>query len=331
MEETLETCRMFYNILLEQRIKSWKQSRKSLSAYDQIKMHSGASKELNIHSQVLQDVAIRVDGSFKNFYRRPNAGFPRFKGKNRLDSFNFPQKGYKLNEKTLSISKIGDINIILHRELKGVVKQLRIKKWNNQWYACFSVDVDKRESPKADKAVGIDVGIKKFAVFSDGTEIKNPKFFKHDQNELAKAQRKNKKKVVTTIHRRIYNRRRDFIHQLTTKIVNEYGEIYVEKLNKKGMESFRNINRALSDVAWGAFREMLKGKAEEAGRIYKEVNPKNTTQKCYQCGKIVPKQLKDRWHFCPDCGASIDRDLNAALNILALGHQCLGNLEAALL
>jgi putative transposase len=324
MNATLEGCRIFYNLLLEQRIKAWRESRKNLSAYDQMKMHSGCSKEIGIYSQILQRIAIQLDGAFKNFYRRPKCGFPRFKGKNRLDSFCFPQNGWKLEKDKITISKIGTINIILHRPLKGKIKQLIIKKWNNQWYACFSVETEPKDYGTATEAVGIDVGIKKFAVFSDGTEIENPRFFKRDQKELARVQRNKNKKAITIIHQRICNRRLDFTHQLTTKIVKNYSEIFVEKLNKKGMKSFREINRALSDVAWGKFRELLKYKAEEAGRVYKELNPANTTRKCYNCGNIVKKQLKNRWHFCPRCGISIDRDLNAALNLLALGHQCVG-------
>jgi putative transposase len=332
-----ENCRTYYNYLLEHRITIWKQSRKSITAYSQMKLNSGLSKELNIHSQVLQQVALQLDAAFKNFYRRTvkhKVGFPRFKGKGKLDSILFPQeskKNWGIKEHHLDISKIGLVRIILHRPLVGKVKQLRIKKWNNQWYACFTVECEPKVYPIVqNKPVGIDVGISKFAVFSDGIEIKNPRFFKRDKKELAKVQRKGNKKAATKIHTRISNRRNDFSHQLSNFVVANYSDIYVEKLHKETMKSFRTMNRELGDVAWSKFRICLLYKAEEAGRTYKELNPHNTTQKCYKCGNIVKKKLKDRWHYCPNCGTSIDRDLNAALNLLALGHQCLGieSLEA---
>jgi len=350
LQETLNECRWLYNHFLEERRTSWKQYQKSISYFDQCKSLVPLKKQRpslkNVYSQVLQDVANRVDKAFQGFFRRVKAkngkaGYPRFKGFNRYDSFTYKQAGFGWNigNGTLKLSKIGAIKIKLHRPIKGKIKTCTIKKSpTGKWYACFSCECEPKPLPKSERAAGIDVGLENFATLSTGEKIENPHFFKTDQKALAKAQRKlseqkkgtpereKAKKVVARIHERIFNRRHNFIHQISRKIVNRFGIICIEKLNIKGIQNgnFRSINRGIVDVAWGQFAKVLTSKAEEAGRKFIAVDPRNTSQRCSQCGVIVKKDLSTRWHDCPICGCHLHRDVNASLNILALGLQSLG-------
>jgi putative transposase len=189
---------------------------------------------------------------------------------------------------------------------------------------------------QSDKAVGIDVGLEEFATLSNNKEIPNPRFFKTDEKALASSQRKmsecvkgtfertRAKRVVRSIHERIFNRRHNFIHQTARQIVNEFGVIAVEKLNTKGMLQNNYMAKSIADASWGMFLNILAVKAEEAGREFVKVNPNGTTQMCSRCHSIVPKDLSVRIHSCSICGLKIGRDLNSSFNILALGLQSLG-------
>ena len=294
---------------------------------------------------MLQNVADRIDKAFQNFFRRvkngdKKVGYPRFKGFDRYDSLTYKQIdfGWEIKDSNLKLSKIGPIKIKLHRSIVGALRTCIIRRQASKWYACFSCEVELKPLPKNDKAVGIDVGLENFATLSTKEKIANPRFFKTDQEALAKAQRKlskqekgsperkKAKKVVGRIHERISNRRNNFCHQQARKLANRFGIICIEKLNIKGMQSgnFKSINRNIADVAWNQFANVLSQKAEEAARQLVAVDPKGTSQKCSQCGTIVKKTLAARWHNCPVCNCHLHRDYNASLNILRLGLQSLG-------
>jgi len=298
---------------------------------------------------VLQNVADRIDKAFQNFFRRvkngdKKVGYPRFKGFDRYDSLTYKQIdfGWEIKDSNLKLSKIGPIKIKLHRSIVGALRTCIIRRQASKWYACFSCEVELKPLPKNDKAVGIDVGLENFATLSTKEKIANPRFFKTDQEALAKAQRKlskqekgsperkKAKKVVGRIHERISNRRNNFCHQQARKIVNRFGIICIEKLNTRNMMSNQikvfghKLNRSIADVAWGKFDIVLSHKAEEAGRQLVAINPKGTSQRCSQCGTIVKKELSNRWHDCPVCNCHLHRDYNASLNILRLGLQSLG-------
>jgi len=182
----------------------------------------------------------RVDLAFKSFFRRVKAGdqgkagHPRFKGKGWYDSFTYPQLGYSVHDdSTLRISKIGNVKIKLHRTIEGAIKRLNVnRRATGKWFACFTVDTGpkilenlEKQDHSSDAAVGIDVGLTSFATLSNGEHIENPRFFKTEQKALAKAQRNETKKVVARIHERIANRRNNFAHQLSRKLVNTYHTI----------------------------------------------------------------------------------------------------------
>ncbi len=322
---------------------SWKQERKYVSRYDTMKMLTMwkvQHPELCIvNAQVLQEVCTRVDLAFSAFFRRvksgERSGYPRFKSTDRYDSFTFPQSGFSLVEEKLRLSKIGNIKIVLHRQPEGRVKTLTVwRSPTGKWYANFSCDIIQSiPSLIVEKVVGIDVGIEKFAMLSTGEHIDNPRFFRHEEKELAKKQRRLSKsgseknrKIVSRIHERIANRRSNFAHQSSTGIVDKFDVICLEKLNIGGMVHNHSLAKSISDAAWGKFAQYIQYKAAEAGKECVLVDPHNTSKKCSRCGTLVEKTLSIRIHDCPICGLKIDRDENAAINILRLGLQSLGEI-----
>lgn len=338
LDEMLEVCRRVYNAMLNDRNYQYDVTGKSPSRVDQINMLPGWRKQFPeiaaVHSQVLQNISFRVEGAFRAFFRRVKAGekpgFPRFKGDG-YDSFTYPQSGFSVGESTVSISLGGKqqkIKAKLHRPIVGRIKTLTIRRMAGKWFACFTCEYEPDPLPKSDLAIGIDAGLNSFLALSNGDFVANPRFFRRDEKALAKAQsklskqpkgslkRRKAKKVVARVHERIRNRRHDFVHQTARRIVNQYGVIAVEKLNLKNMLGNHCLAKSISDASWSMFRSVLTQKAESAARELITVNPAYTSQDCHACGYRAKKKLSERWHSCPVCGASLDRDTNAALNIL---------------
>jgi len=345
LNEQLELCRWVYNETLALRKNSFEQDGKSVNYYESKRMipiWKKSKPELSkVHSQVLQDVVLRVNLAFKAFFRRIQSGeepgYPRFKGYGRYDSLSYPQSGFSIDDNRLWLSKIGEIKIWLHRPIEGVVKRLTIRRSaTKKWYVSFLVEesTDRILEP-SDKAVGIDVGLTNFAVLSDGEFVPNPRFLLQDEERLKTAQSKRDKlpkgsherqkagKAVSHLYERVANRRDNFAQQLSHKWVTTYGIICFEDLNINKMVHNRNLAKSILDVAWNKLVQYTSYKAVEAGRRVVLVNPANTSQLCSSCGQIVKKDLSVRVHDCPNCGLSIDRDLNASMNILRLGLQSL--------
>jgi len=345
LNRTLELCRWTYNETLAYRKNLYEAEGKTVSKYDTHKLLPEWKKEkpeLNeVYSQVLQNVQERVDLAFKAFFRRVRngevPGYPRFKGRGRYDSFAYPHSGFKIENGKLKVSKIGDIKIKLHRPIEGQIKRLTLRRVpTGKWFACFSVEEDQTLPPWKDGSmVGIDVGLESFATLSNGEKIANPRFFREEEKNLAKAQRKLSKsikgssewkknlKVVDRIHERIANRRYDFAHQISHRLVTQYGLIAFEDLNVQNMIGNHRLAKSISDVSWNMLVRLTESKAAYAGSKVILVDPRNTSKMCSKCGAIVEKTLSDRVHNCPHCGLSMDRDQNAAINILRLGIQSL--------
>jgi putative transposase len=344
LERMLELCRYVYNETLATRKNAYEQHGEGLNYHATAKLlplWKQVKPELKqVHSQVLQNVQIRVDWAFQAFFRRvkqgeKEVGYPRFKGVGWYDSLTYPQygKGVVLHERMLRLFKVGDVKVVLHRPLEGVIKTVTIRRNLGKWYACFSVEVEPKPLPVSREVVGIDLGLKTFAVLSNGDQIKRQRWMKQDAKDVARLQRKKaklpkgskeRKKALWALnhaYQRATNRRNDFVHQVSRQLVNRYGLLVFEALDIPHMQANGNkvINRNLADVAWGQFVQFTTYKAESAGRDVVRVNPRGTTQSCSGCGKIVPKDLSVRVHECPHCGLKIDRDLNAAMNILARG------------
>jgi putative transposase len=348
LEDTLETCRLVYNSLVNDRVFQYETAKVSVSRYEQQKMFPKWSKDFPevkaAHSQVLQNVAVRVDLAFRAFFQRvkegKTPGFPRVKGKGQYDSITYPQSGFKVGVSSVWLSLQGkqvQVKAKLHRAVVGTVKTCTIRRYGAKWFVCFSVEQeDDFLLPSAD-AIGLDAGLNSFMALSDGTSIDSPRFFRRDEKALAKAGRKQARtrkrsaarrkanKVLARIHERIRNRRHDFVHQTARRLVNRFGVIAVEKLNVKNMLGNHCLAKSISDASWSLFQTVLTSKAESADREVISVNPAYTSQDCSVCGYRpdglegrTKKRLSDRWHNCPMCTASLDRDTNAAINILSL-------------
>jgi putative transposase len=255
-------------------------------------------------------------------------GFPRYRSKERYHSFTYPQSGFHLQDR-LSLSKIGNLKIKLHRPVQGEIKTLTIKRENGLWYACFSCVVVPQPLPRNHQAIGIDVGLSSFVVLSDGTEIANPRWLQKAQKRLRRAQRRaaRRKKysgrwkkairMVAKMHRKVFHQRNDFQHKLSREIVNNYGLIAIEDLNFKGL-SRGLLSKSVHDAGWAAFFSKLSYKAENAGRLLFAVDARGTSQRCV-CGEPNSKLLSNRAHVCVRCGLVTTRDHASAMEILRLG------------
>jgi len=361
LDETLETCRLVYNSLVNDRKFQYDTAKVSVGRYTQqayLPVWKKDHAELKaVYSQVLQDVVHRVDLAFKAFFDRAargeKPGFPRLKSEGQYDSITFTQNdSFNVGEQSIRLAKIGQVKAKIHRTPWGELKTCTVRRINGKWFACICQEVEPELLPPSDEAIGIDVGLKTFAALSNSEFIENPRFFRKEEKALAKAQRKLSKvkneqqkrgsrerrkarKVVSRIHERIRNRRHDFCHQNARRIVNRFGIIAVEKLSVKSMLGNHCLAKSISDASWSQFRSVLTSKAESAGRKVLAVNPAYTSQDCSGCGYRpdgregrTKKKLSDRWHLCPMCGLSVDRDTNAAVNILALGQQSLAAVKA---
>jgi len=352
LEKHLSLCRWLYNHFLDERRTLYQKKKIKVFCYDQIKKIPQLKKENlelnNVYSQILQDVVKRLDKAFQNFFRRvkenkngkkQKVGYPRFKGYWRYDSFIYPQFGFELRDDKLNLSKIGSIKLKLHRLLEGTPKTLTVRRTRtNKWYACFSVEI-KKELPKKkviQEAIGIDVGLDSFLTTSQGEKIDNPRYLTKSEEKLAKIQRwhsrkklksSNRKKSrlkVARLYEKITDQRLDFLHKLSSGLAKSFQLIAFEKLNIKGMVRNKYLAKSISDASWNRFLQQLRYKAAEAGIWAVEINAKNTSQICSGCGSNVPKTLAVKKHKCPQCGLIIDRDINAAKNILQLALNTVG-------
>jgi len=342
LEHQLNEARSLYNAALQERHDAWQEHGISLNYYDQAnqlkEIRDNGNLELANFS-ACQDVLRRIDNTFKAFFRRlkagEKAGYPRFKSKNRFDSYTFPTWAdgcHLTDDGRLKIQGVGVIKLKMHRPIAGEIKTLTLKREAGRWYACFSVVIDTNNHMPSPNAIGIDVGLSSFAALSNGQLIANPHNLKMGLRKLRRCQRKvarrkkggnNRHKAVILLqkaHAHIHNQRSDFQHKLSRQLADNYGFIAVEDLNIAAL-SRSMLAQSVSDAAWGSFLAKLAYKVEETGGQLVKVNPNGTSQACSQCGCLpdIPKTLSDRIHNCPHCGLVIDRDINAARNILRRG------------
>lgn len=340
----LDICREVYNSALNQRINTFKESGKSISVYDQHKQLPKIKKSFPeikiVNSQTLQDVVERLDKAYKAFFRRikngENPGFPRFKNSNSYNSFTIKQTGYKLKGRYLYVKNVGRFKLFLSRRIEGQIKTVTIRRIpTGKWFVAFSCDdVPVKQIPNTTKEIGIDVGIKSFCIDSEGGVVENPKFLRKSEKLLRRryrklarrkkgSQRRNKARtLVAAAHEKIVNQRKDFLHKVANKYIENFQTIYIENLKIQNMVKNRHLSKSISDSSWGIFFNLLSFKAENAGRKVVKINPNSTSQRCSTCGEKVSKNLAVRIHCCPNCGLEIDRDLNAAINIRQDGQSC---------
>ncbi|MEW6329109.1 MAG: RNA-guided endonuclease TnpB family protein [Candidatus Micrarchaeota archaeon] len=281
-------------------------------------------KHSGLYSQTGQAVANRL---FDALWKK-NRGFPRFKSFDRMKSLLYPQFGFSLGKK-LKVTPFGEISVKKHREIEGIIKTLTLKREaSGKWFAIFCVQEEKHSSKEnRGERVGIDLGLTNFAALSNAKVIGNPRHFRKHEEHLASLQKRlsrckkgsrNRKKAklkVAVEHEKISNCRSDFLHKLSNELVNSYSLIALENLGSKEMAEHK-FGNSINDAGWNKFANMIAYKAEGAGCRVEFVNPKNTTKECSCCGAVVEKTLSERTHACPFCGLSLDRDINAARNIL---------------
>ena len=343
MFRTLETCRLFYNSLLEERRDAWQNEQRSVGKYEQmrrIKIYRAQnSYAKRVHSHVLQVAVSDLDKAFQAFFRRIKAGktpgYPRFKGRDRFKSFGFKEyrNGFKIDGRRLRLFGIGRVAVRWHRQIEGKVKTLRVKHKAGKWYAYCACEVEPKPLPATGKTVGIDVGIHHLLATSDGQVYENPRWYREGQARLRRIQRKvsrrkkgsnRRRKAVLELqcaHEHISSQRMDYIRKTVLELVCNYDTIAIEDLRINNMVRNHYLSKSILDAGWGYFKRHLIGKAEEAGREVVKVNPAYTSKTCSDCGAIFANlKLSDRTVKC-GCGLRLDRDVNAAINILhRAGH-----------
>jgi len=338
---TIDGCRWLYNHFLEKL--NQKETSKIPSRYELQatlpKLKQERPELERVHSKVLQMVLHQLYSNLSALTKLKNNGRKvgglRFKGESWFKSFTYNQSGFKIIEghgkrRELWLSKIGHIPIVLHRELDGKIKGVHIKRERSgKWFACFCIKVE--VAPRVEKistSVGIDLGIVHYVADSNGNFVEHPHNILKGEWRLKREQRKLSRKKkgsnnqakqrvkLAVAHERVRNQRLDFLHKLSRRYVDGYDFIAVEDLGVKQMMESAHNSRNIVDSAWSKFLFMLTYKAERAGRWVVKVEPKGTTDRCSECGKHVKKPLWVRVHRCPKCSLELDRDLNAARNVL---------------
>jgi putative transposase len=325
------SCRFVYNLSLETKNTAYIGSKHNFSPFDLIKQLPELKKECEwlkeVNSQSLQQSIQNMDIAFKKFFK--GSGFPKFKKKSTSGSFPVPQS-VSIFENKLFIPKFKKgIDIVLHREINGFIKSATISVTpTGKYFASILVDTCTEYPTKApieeNTTIGVDLGIKDFAITSNGEVFGNPKHLRKAQSKLKYVQRKyskNKgkrtKKKLALIHEKVVNKRKDFLHKTSTKLIRENQTIALETLAVKNMVKNHSLAQAISDASWSTFVSMLEYKADLYGKNILRIGtfaPSSKTCSC--CGHINKElTLKDRFWTCPKCNSNLDRDVNASINI----------------
>ncbi len=338
LESLLESQRLLYNAALEERIGAYRRG-VTRTYFDQSKALTEwrksdpepASIPVNLQRATLK----RLDEAYKGFFRRlknrAKAGFPRFRGKGWWDSFGFREfEGIRFKSSRLRFNGMpGALRVHMHRPMpsEARIRSCTFRRDTKGWKIGFAIDVKAAEVRDGRRRVGVDLGISTFAALSDGGFIPSLRAARCADRRLRIAQRalarkargsrtrRKASKDVARCHAATARRRSDFLHQASARLIRDYDLIAAEDLNVRGLARGL-LARDVHDASWAKFLSMLRYKAERAGVQLIEVDARNSSQDCFGCGTNVPKGLGERWHNHPHCGLSIDRDLNAARNIL---------------
>ena len=332
LDETVETCRRLYNSLLAERMET------RTGVFDQMHLITQRRAEdkflKQVQSHVLQDVAKRLDKAYGAFFAKLSR-YPRFRRNARYNSLTFDYTGFSLHANRLRLSMIGDVRLLLHRPLLGTPKRVTVVKDIDQWYACVSCETEspkgvepRREGPTA---VGVDLGVLKLATLSTGLVFENPRNLDNSVVRIMSLQRRlsrkrkgsaNREKAKVSLAkawRKVRNQRLDVAHKVSHKLASEHSTIVFEDLKILNMVKNHNLASAIMDASWGQLRRLTAYKAEKRGGRVMLVNPSGTSQKCSRCGNVQDMPLSERVFSCERCGLVLDRDVNAARNILQAG------------
>jgi putative transposase len=362
--------RFIFNLALAKKTESYSTKGISLSRYDlqaqlkDLKVEHDWLKEVN--SQSLQFALLNLDSAYSNFFKG-KAKFPNFKKKSNRQSFHCPQS-VTIEDNRLHIPKFkGGIEMIFHRPLSGAIRSATISKTpTNKYFVSIltetGIDIPDKIPVDSKTAVGIDLGLKTFAVLSDGTEFDNPKHLRNSLKRLKVLQRRAARKPkgsnnrreankqIAKLYEKVNNQRKDFLHKVTDVITKQYDTVCIEDLNIKGLtarckpvqdetgrflpngqSSKSGLNRNITDAGWGMFVGFLKYKSEWRGKNVLEIGRFDPSSKMHnKCGYINKElTLADRTWDCPKCGELVLRDKNAACNILDWGLLKYSGMERA--
>ena len=330
------SCRFLWNNLLADNQQYYKSTGK-FKFYHEMAISLPTLKQqypflTDVFSQSLQQVCRHFDRALKDSFKKEK-GFPKFKCKHKFnDSWTVPQK-FRLTKKYVFIPKIGEVRWKRHRFHQGKVKYITISQEGSHWYCSVTCEIEKNIPEKQDKnIVGIDLGLRSFAILSDGTSVPSSKYFKKSQDKLAKLQRqhskkqkrsKNKLKLTRKIqdcHRHIRNQRKDFLHKLSHDMINKYDGFCLEDLSVEDMLKDKHIACSVGDASFREFSRQLEYKSNWNGKHFVKIDrwfP--STKTCSECGNVQYVERSAKVYKCRKCGLSIDRDFNASLNILSEG------------
>jgi len=339
LQVQLDVSRNVYNMALENRKVAWEHEEKRIGKREGYLLAKQYKKTFlqakTVHSHVLQVAIEDLDRAFKAFFRRVKAGetpgYPRFKSYKRWDSIGFKQygNGFSIDGRRLKVSGVGRIHVCWHRPYQGDIKTCRIIRNAGKWYVSLVCETaDPVPLPPTGQVIGIDMGINALITTSEGEQVHNPRWYRQAQSELRLKQRKlqraqkggnqRKKKLldVQRQHHHIKNQRKDFFDKLVYKLIHGYDMIVIEDLKIANMVKNHHLSKSILDAGWGYFKKRLLDKAVDAGREVLLVDPAYTSKCCSNCGAVFEGMtLAQRWVAC-DCDLSLDRDHNAAVNIL---------------
>ena len=320
--------------------KYYHKNKKGISCFElinqlvQLKKEKETSWLSEVYSQSLQQSIINLDKAFTSFFNK-NTQFPKFKSKHNNQSFQYPQNvKVDFNNSTVKLPKIGEVKAVFSRKFKGKIKTCTISKTRTNKYF-ISILVETKDKPKKkfkvvkSKAVGVDLGIKDFLITSNGEKVDSPKYLRSSEKRLKVLQRRaskkkkgsnNRKKANLSVakkHEKIRNRREDFLHKISTRLIRENKTICLEDLNVAGMIKNHKLAKSIADASWSKFVNMLTYKAEWYGVNLLFIGRFDPSSKmCSKCGSINEDlTLKDRKWKCKECNIIHDRDINAAMNI----------------
>jgi len=332
LDKHIGACRFVYNLALETKQAAWASAKVNLSCFDLHAQLPDLKKECcwlyDINSASLQAAISRMDSAYTNFFKGYTE-FPKFKSsKSTRKSFTIPQR-VEIKDNSIKIPKFQEgIRAVIHRKFDGKIKSGTVSKTpTGKYFISVNFEINEhlpiKPSVIEENTVGVDLGIKSFATLSNGEIIENPRHLKKVLSKLKYTQRKYSKykgkrtrQKLARLHEKITNRRNDFLHKVTKKLIDENQAIALENLNVDGMMRNHKLAQAISDVSWGRFNELLNYKAEWYGVNILRIGQFEPSSKMCHCG-VVNKELKlsDREWRCKSCGSVNDRDLLAAQNI----------------